>query len=244
MPKGLSTDQLNELRKYDTPTICNVIEIFDVQRRNTGYMNHTLKACFPEMSPLVGYASTATWRADAPALDGREYGSLDGQVEAFAEIPGPPVVVFQDLDDPTAAASFGEVMCTTYKVFGAVGLVTSGAARDLDQVRELGFPVFSNGANPSHGYGHIVDVHIPIHVGGIPILPGDLLHGDCNGVTTIPNAIASEVSEICAEYVAAEQIVLDHLNGTNPTVAGFAEARKGCGEMISKLGERVRSAQH
>ncbi len=240
MPEGLSADQLDELRRYDTPTICNVIEVFDIQPRNTGYMNDTIKACFPEMPPMVGYASTATWRADAPPLDGREYGSLDGQVKAFAVIPGPPVVVLQDLDDPTAAASFGEVMCTTYKVFGAAGLVTSGAARDLDQVRELGFPAFSNGANPSHGYGHIVDVHIPVHVGGITILPGDLLHGDCNGVTTIPKAIASDLVDVCKEYVSAEQIVLDHLNSGSPSVEGFANARKECGEMIRKLTEKVR----
>ena len=239
MSDGLSPEQLDELRRYDTPTICNVIEVFNVRPRNTGYMNDTIKACFPEMPPMVGYASTATWRADAAPLDGREYGSLDGQIEAFAEIPGPPVVVFQDLDDPTAAASFGEVMCTTYKVFGAAGLVTSGAARDLDQVREIGFTTFSNGANPSHGYGHIVDVHIPVSVGGITVLPGDLLHGDCNGVTTIPNEIASELVGICAEFVAAEQIVLDHLNSDSRSVEGFANARKECGEMIRKLAERV-----
>ena len=240
MPSGLSTDQLNELRNYDTPTICNVIEVFDVRPRNTGYMNDSIKACFPEMPPTVGYASTATWRADTPPVDRREYGSLDGQIEAFAEIPGPPVVVFQDLDDPTSAASFGEVMCTTYKVFGAVGLITSGAARDLDQVRSIGFSTFSNGANPSHGYGHIVDVHIPIHVGGITVHPGDLIHGDCNGVTTIPNEIASELVDICAEFVAAEEIVLDHLNSGSPNVKGFAASRLEYKAAVDTLAEKVK----
>ena len=241
MAEGLTQGQLDELRKYDTPTICNVIEVFDVQARNVGYMNQSISACFPEMPPMVGYASTATWRADAPPLDGREYGSIDAQIEGFADIPGPPVVVIQDLDEPTAAASFGEVMCTTYKTFGAVGLVTSGAARDLDQVRSIGFPAFSNGINPSHGYGHIVDVMIPVHVGGIAIKPGVLLHGDCNGVTTIPNEIASELVDIVAEFVAAEVIVLDHLNGEAPSVKGFAEARKGYKAVVDELIERVRS---
>ncbi len=240
MPQGLSDQQLDELRKYDTPTICNVIEVFDVQAWNVGYMNQTISARFPEMPPMVGYASTATWRADAPPLDGREYGSLDGQVEAFTEIPGPPVVVFQDLDEPTVAASFGEVMCTTYKTFGAVGLVTSGAARDLNQVRKIDFPTFSNGVNPSHGYGHIVDVHVPVSIGGITVLPGDLIHGDCNGVTTIPNAIASELIDIVGEFVAAEQIVLDHLNSGAPSVEGFANARKEYKAVVDGLMERVR----
>lgn len=240
MADGLTLAQLDELRKYDTPTICNVIEVFDMQARNVGYMNQSISACFPEMPPMVGYASTATWRADAPPVDGREYGSIDAQIESFEEIPGPPVVVIQDIDEPTAAASFGEVMCTTYKTFGAVGLVTSGAARDLDQVREIGFPAFSSGVNPSHGYGHIVDVGIPVHVGGVTIQPGDLLHGDCNGVTTIPNAIAAELVDICAEFVAAEQIVLDHLNSDAPSVKGFAEARKAYKTVVDDLIARVR----
>lgn len=242
MTEGLTDAQLDVLRKYDTPTICNAIELFDVRPRNVGYMDQTIRACFPEMPPAVGYASTATWRADAPAVDGREYGSLDGQVRAFDDIPGPPIIVFQDLDEPTAAASFGEVMCTVYKTFGAQGLITSGAARDLDQVREIGFPAFSNSVNPSHGYGHIVDVHVPVHVGGVTVHPGDLIHADCNGVTTIPNAIAAGLVDIVGEFVAAEQIVLDHLNGENPSVEGLAEARRQYGEVVRRLEERVQSS--
>ena len=166
---------------------------------------------------------------------------MSEQLEAFSKIPGPPVVVLQDLDDPTSAASFGEVMCTTYKTFGAIGLITSGAARDLDQVREIGFPAFSNGAIASHGYGHIVDVHIPVHIGGLPVFPGDLIHADCNGVSTIPNEIAGDVADVCEAYVAAEQIVLDYLNSGNVTTAGFDESRKACLAGLNALTERVRA---
>ncbi len=237
---SLSQNDLTLLKKYDTPTICNVIEVFNIRPRNQGYMDNRIKACFPEMPPMVGYAATATFRSAAPPRDGDVYSSIDKQVAAFAEIPGPPVVVFQDLDDPTAAATFGEVMCTTYKTFGAVGLITSGAARDLDQVRAIGFPAFSNGAICSHGYCHTLSIHVPVHVGGIAIYPGDLLHGDCNGVTTIPNAIASEVAQACADFVAAEDLVLNYLKKGNPTPQGLADARKACANAISELGKRVR----
>ena len=50
-------------------------------------------------------------------------------MERFGELSGPPVVVFQDIDDPPVAATFGEVMCTTYQTFGAVALITSGAPK-------------------------------------------------------------------------------------------------------------------
>jgi regulator of RNase E activity RraA len=143
---------LARLTQFDTPTICNTIELFDVRPRNQGYMDGRIRACFPEMPPIAGYAATATMRCDAPRRSGDVYSSLDEQVARFAELPGPPIVVYQDLDDPCVAATFGEIMCSTYKAFGAAGLITSGAARDLDQVRRLGFAAFSNGAICSHGY--------------------------------------------------------------------------------------------
>ena len=147
------------LAKFDTPTICNTIELFEVRPRTAGYMDGRIRACFPEMPPIVGYAATATMRCALPRREGDVYGSLDSRWRASPNWRGRPMVVFQDLDDPPVAATFGEIMCTTYQAFGAAGLVTSGAARDLDQVRRLGFPAFSNGVICSHGYSHIVDLH-------------------------------------------------------------------------------------
>jgi len=236
--QDLTNTDLDVLRKHDTPTVCNVIELFNVRPRNTGYMDRRIKACFPELPPMVGYAATATFRSAAPAT-GNAYGSLEQQVASFKEVPQPPIVVFQDLDDPPAAATFGEVMCTTYKTFGAAGLITSGAGRDLDQVRALGFPVFTNGAICAHGYCHIPAIRVPVHVGGITVNPGDLLHGDCNGVTTIPGRIAGEVAQVCDQFVAAEAVVLDYLRGGSVTPKGLAEAREECHSMIEKLKEQV-----
>src|SRR5438034_3505480 len=202
---------LEQLRCFDTPTVCNVVELFDIRPRTAGYMDARIQACFPKLPPMVGYAATATFRSAAPPRSGDVYAGIADQVAAFAELPGPPVVVFQDLDNPVASATFGEVMATTYKSFGAVGLITSGAGRDLDQVEALAFPCFADGTICAHGYCHIVQIHVPVHVGGVMIRPGDLLHGDCNGVTTIPNEIAAVVAEACPEYMAAESVVMDYL---------------------------------
>src|ERR1051326_760750 len=214
---------LKLLANYDTPTICNTIELFEVRPRNEGYMDARIRACFPEMPPVAGYAPTATMGSALPKCEGEVYGSLDEQVRRFGELPGPPIVVYQDLDDPCVAATFGEIMCSTYQAFGAAGLITSGAARDLDQVRRIGFPTFSNGAICSHGYSHIVDLHRAVRVGGITIQPGDLLHADANGVTTIPLEIASEIADAAAEYVKAESIVLDYLKSGRPEAKAFAD---------------------
>ncbi|NKB68921.1 MAG: RraA family protein [Candidatus Latescibacteria bacterium] len=238
---GLSQADLNLLRQYDTPTICNVVEIFALQSQTKGYMDGRIRACFPEMPPMVGYAVTATWRAAFPAPAGGYMETFDAQVATFADVPGPPVVVFQDMNTPPVAASFGEIMCATYQAFGAQGLVTGGSARDLEQVRALGFPAFSDGVNPSHGYGHISDLQQPVQVGGLTVRPGTLLHGDANGVTAIPNAIAADVAHACGEYVAAEDIVLNYLKQGNPTPAGLAQAWAQAKAQIQALTERVQA---
>jgi 4-hydroxy-4-methyl-2-oxoglutarate aldolase len=243
MPAPSAAD-LDLLRRYDTPTVCNVVELFDLHPRNHGYMDGRIVACYPKLPPMVGYASTATFRSAAPPRAGNVYAGLDEQVASFAELPGPAVVVFQDIDHPPAAATFGEVMCTTYKAFGAIGLITSGAGRDLDQVEALDFPCFTGGTICAHGYCHIPSINVPVHVGGVTVHPGDLLHGDRNGVTTIPLEAASEVAHACAEYVEAEAVVLNYLRGGEVTVKGFSEARSACKEMIDSLARRVRPRRH
>ena len=235
----LSDADLKLLRENDSPTVCNVIEVFNHRSQTEGYMDDRISACFPGMPPMVGYATTATFRSSERPRAGDVYAALDAQIESFADFPQPVVVVFQDLDDPAVAATFGEVMASSYKSFGAVGLITSGAARDLDQVRDIGFPCFSNGVIASHGYPHFVDINVPVRVGGVMIHPGDLIHADCNGVTTVPHDIASTVARSCADFVAAEEVVLGYVRGPNPTVPGLGEARKKAAQMIEALSERV-----
>ncbi len=235
-------DVLEKLRRFDTPTICNVIELFEVRPRTAGFMDRRIQACFPEMPPIVGYAATATFRASGPPRSGDAYSSLDKQVERFSELSGPPIVVFQDLDSPVVAATFGEIMCTTYKAFGAVGLITSGAGRDLDQVRKLGFPVFTNGAICSHGYSSIVSSHVPVHVGGLAIYPGDLIHADCNGVTTIPLDIAAEVADIGDEYIAAEMVIIDGMRGNSHDLKLLRECQAESDRQRAQLRARVSRA--
>lgn len=244
MPDRFSPDTLAKLAKYDTPTICNVIELFDFCPRNRGYMDGRIHANFGHLPPMVGFASTACFRSDAPAGTGDAYGSMERQVATFEELPGPAVVVFQDLDDLPVAATFGEVMCSTYQAFGSVGLITSGGGRDLEQVRALNYPVFTGNTICSHAYCHILHIGMPVRVGGLVVKQGDLLHGDANGVTAIPLPLASEIADLAAEFVDAEKIVLDYVRGSGrKTVSGLTDARKEFSAVVAKLSQRARVAR-
>ena len=235
----VSDEELELLQQFDTPTICNVIELFEVRPRNTGYMDQRIKSSFPEMPPMVGYATTATFRSNSPPRENDVYSGLEGQIDQLESIPEPRVVVFQDLDNPSIAATFGEIMCTTYKTFGCVGLITSGTGRDLDQVRAIDFPVFTNGTICAHGYCHIIDINVPVHVGGMAIYPGDLLHGDANGVTTVPSEIAGQVARSAAGFIEAEEYILDCLRNDSRDKVAWAKSRKAYSKKISEIKEQI-----
>src|SRR5260370_6488285 len=102
---------LEKLRKFDTPTICNVIELFDLRPHTAGYMDARIQACYPKLPPMVGFASTATFRSSAPPSptltlpqvgEGRVWAGMADQVATFAELPGPAVAGFPELVSPAA----------------------------------------------------------------------------------------------------------------------------------------------
>jgi len=241
---AITKETLDKLRAFDTPTICNVIELFEVRPQDCGFMDGRIKANFPELAPMVGFASTAAFRSAAPPAGGDAYGSFIEQVKRFDELPGPAVMVFEDLDDPPVGATFGEVMCSVYQAFGSVGLITSGGGRDLPQVRRLDYPVFTGSTICSHAYCHILHLGLPVRVGGLVVNQGDLVHGDANGVTNIPPEITAEVADLAGPFVAAEQIVLDYVRGPGEkTPQGLTEAREEFSAAIAKLRGQVRRAE-
>ncbi len=224
---------LEKLRAYDSATIANVIELFRVRPRNRGFMTREIKAAFPDLPPMVGFASTAVCRtyAEPPARDAPKLPDL---ISRFDELAGPPVIVLQNLDTDGAAANFGDVFCNSFKAFGALGLVTNGPGRDLAGIKPLDFPVFHDGIVCAHGYMHLLDLHIPVQVGGLDVYPNDLLHGDANGVTTIPREIAADVADACDDYAAAEAVVI---NTAQSGSASLAELRGAFDEMASRIAD-------
>ena len=237
-------ETLKKLAMHDTATICNVIELFDVRPHSVGFMDGRVCAAYPELGPMVGYAATATFRSAAMSRGTDVYRTLETQLAQMTSLPGSGVVVFQDLDDPPVGATFGEIMCSVYQAFGAVGLITSGGGRDLTPIRKLGFPVFIGSTICSHAYSHLVDMGCPVRVGGLVVHQGDLLHGDADGVTSIPAEIAAEVAVAADEFIAAERILLDYAQDKGEkAIPELMERRQATGEAIGRLRRRLSRAQ-
>ncbi len=208
MAGKLSQQELEALAHITTPTIANAIEVFNIQPRNVGFMTPDIRCITPELGIMVGYAVTCTIMAERPAPPGREVPRPDWW-DYIATIPEPRVVVVQDLDRQPIGSMWGEVNGSIHKALGCVGTVTDGGVRDLDEVRAMRFHCFASCVLVSHAYVHIVDFGIPVKVGGVVVKPGDLLHGDQHGVSTIPVDIAAQIPEAVAKVEARERPIIE-----------------------------------
>jgi len=229
-----------KLTAYQTATIRDVVEMFNIVPPDAGLINGRVKALAPELPPMVGFACTALIRTGGPPTGMTPEETVQRQLELFATLPGPAVVVFQDLDDPPAAATFGEVMSSLYQAFGSAGLITSGAGRDLAEVRDLHYPVFCSAASCSAGYWRCLGLGVPVRVGGMEICQGDLLHGDGDGITIIPQEIAAAVADLAPQYVAAEARQIEYARAPGEkTVAEFAGINGKVSQAMNRLKEKA-----
>jgi 4-hydroxy-4-methyl-2-oxoglutarate aldolase len=215
MPATLTTAQLAELRAIDSPTIANAIEYFKVRPRVAGYCGATVRCLVPGLGPMLGYAVTCKGDSTTEGKDRREHTEL---YRAIARLqPLPAVVVIGDDGDPAKidlSCHVGEMMATTMKRVGAVGLVTDGGVRDIREVTALGgFAYYGRGLVVAHGQPCIYDVGATVNIAGMEVHAGDLLHGDENGITVIPAEIADKVAAQANEHREMENQRLLEING-------------------------------
>ena len=218
MSDTLSKEELQAIRKWPTCAISNAIELFNVRPRNEGFMLPDIKCVFPDLEPMIGYAVTAVITADSS--EGRRISPPDWW-EHLQKIPAPRVAVIHDVDRPVLGSFWGEVQGNIHKALGCVGTVTDGSVRDLDEVKEIGFHFFSSCISVSHAYVHLVEMGVPVKVGGLVVKPGDLIYGDKHGVISIPKEIARDVPKAAQLVEDWERVVINFCKSKDYSLEGL-----------------------
>ena len=153
MPAFTSAD-LDALRQWDTPTICNGLELIVPERRGLGFTVDPLVAWDPALPPIVGVARVGTIRAKEPPR-----GPVADRADWYdyvARAEHPTIVDIQDIDDtPGYGAFWGEVNSALHKALGARGCVTNGSFRDVTAWAE-GFQMLGGRIGPSRAHVHVV----------------------------------------------------------------------------------------
>jgi 4-hydroxy-4-methyl-2-oxoglutarate aldolase len=180
----LPLDVLLKLKRWNTPTIYNGWELITKSSRTSGFNLEETKDFMPEFGPMVGYAVTVKIKPSEPSLNSNAWAEYRRYI---ASIPGPKIIVMQDLDKPNVYGSFwGEVSANTHKTLGCVGVIVDGAIRDLDEMRNAGFKALARRLCVGHVYATPIIWGEPVEVFGTKVSSGDLIHADKHGFLIIP----------------------------------------------------------
>ena len=206
---NISQKLFETLRKYDTPTIVNSLELLDSKFRTSGFTKEQLFCTDTSLPPIIGYARTATIKA---------YNEIDPQIKrdrnlAYYEYvssgKGPWISVIQDIDEnPGFGAFWGEVNSNIHKALGVIGTITNGSVRDLDVLSE-GFQVLAGKIGPAHAYVRIEETGIPVDIFGMEVNHNDLLHADRHGAVVIPLEFSEKLPEAIELMINRESVILD-----------------------------------
>lgn len=207
-PTTVDPAALERLRAYDTPTLANALDGLLDRPSTTGYTRPPVHSVLPDLPPMVGFAVTATIRSATPFAD--DQARADAMLPlyaAVAAVPGPNVVVVQDLDGGPGCL-WGEINATICHALGCEGVVTDGLVRDLPDVEAIGFRLLARGIGVARAYVAVQDTGTRVEVGGAAVDPGDIVHADRHGALLIPHTVVEALPDAAEAIVAREERLL------------------------------------
>jgi len=210
------------LKRWDTPTICNALELVLPERRGFGFTIDPFVCLNPSLAPIVGYARTAQIRAASPPAE--TAGDRISYYEYMAKPPRPTIVVIEDLDlKPGIGAFWGEVHTTVHLGLGAEGVITNGAIRDLPDCMN-GFQMLGGMVNPSHAFANPVGVGMPVSVHGMQVIHNDIIHADQHGAVMIPYEAIKKLPEAVKLVTRREAVILEAARKPDFNITKLKEA--------------------
>lgn len=178
-----------QLKRWNTPTIFNGWE--QITKRDFSkpecWNLDEVKDFQSQMGPMVGRAITVVIEPSNAEHKKTNPDAWKQYREYVGSIPGPKIVMVQDLDKPRCIGAFwGEVNSNCHKALGCVGSVCDGAIRDVDEITNSGFHVLAKRLCVGHAHSHPVRWNCEVEVCGVKIQPGQLIHADKHGFMCIP----------------------------------------------------------
>ncbi len=203
---------LQALTAWDTPTICNALEVVAPERRARGFTRRPVVAAFPEMKPIVAFARTALIRSREPHPRDRDSANKIrlGYYEHIATEPLPSISVIQDIDGPDAGfgAFWGEVQTHVHAGLGCIGVITDGSVRDLDAMAP-NFVVLAGSIMPSHAYVHLVEFGGTVSVFGMVVSANDVIHCDRHGAVVVPADAVAKIPDAVDLLTRREKVIIE-----------------------------------
>jgi len=205
---------LKQLEKFDTPSITNVVATYPADSANClglyhpwngkWYSDQSLRCMYPELGRRAGYAVTCVFGMPDPNYKRLGLGDL---LKAIDAAPKPVVVVIkQNMPDEIKNRNglVGGNMMTAFKSLGAVGVISDGPSRDLDEIRPMEMQYMLTGVAAGHGDFSLEAVNVPVEICGMEVAAGDIVHMDENGAMKFPPEYLDGILERCGRLQQIE----------------------------------------
>lgn len=155
---------------------------------------------------LVGRAKTTLW-ADMAHDDPKPY---ELELEAVDGCR-PDDVMIAAAGGSMRSGIWGELLSTAAKNAGCVGAIVDGAVRDVVKMQTMPFPVFARGTSPydSQNRQRVIDLDVPVEMGGVLVRPGDLVFADRDGVVVVPREVEEDALSRAWNKVHEENVTRD-----------------------------------
>lgn len=197
----------------------SVADAVDRVVRRPGFMAHEIKPVSP--ARIAGPAVTVLERA---ALEARPPIHALEAIDAAA--PGAIIVIgMEDPEGSRNVAIWGGLMTAAAVTRRLGGAVLDAAVRDVEEIRQAGFPVFSRTVIPSSTVGRFVTVarDLPVTCGGVLVYPGDIVVGDTDGVVVVPRDAAAEVLAAARDIEETERQMVEAIRRTGSILKALKE---------------------
>ncbi len=215
MKKSPSAQIFSSLEHFDSCSIANAVDVFRVRLPNEGFTGSGIACRTESLSPMVGVAFTMKVRSADPSIKPAFYLDQADWWERIEDADAPRVLVIEDADaNPGRGSLVGPVHACIIRALGFVGVVTSGAIRGTRKFEEIGLHAFSGNVSPSHSFSHVVEIGGTVLIAGMQVRPGEIIHGDRDGIVSIPGDIAERVPEAAKRVIERERKVCEYCKGS------------------------------
>ena len=225
----LLISDLIKLQTWDTPTICNALDIAAPNRRLLGFTSKPLVSVGIHGS-VCGYVKTAKISGKNKPIENAKKVRQD-YYEYIANNPKPSVVIIEDIDNPEGFGAFwGEVNSAIHLGLGVKGLVTNGVIRDLDQWAN-GFSALAGSIGPSHAFTQVLEFSSTVNIYGMETNDSDIVHFDKHGAVIIPQDVVKIIPDIIKKQMDKEAIILEAARSPDFNINKLLSAMKNADEI-------------
>jgi 4-hydroxy-4-methyl-2-oxoglutarate aldolase len=190
--------QLEFLETLFTPLVSDVMDRLGIFGN---VFPHSIQSIFPDPHlKIAGYAFPCR------VIPTEEYVEIDKLLEMVDAIPNESIVLVAS-DSDIDAALWGGLMSTRAKARGAKGAVVNGGVRDIEQISDLGFPVFGEYrcVKDIRRRGFMAEYGVEVQINNVKIKPRDIIFGDANGVVVIPSQHQEKIFAELRGFLDGEQ---------------------------------------